>query len=35
MWADEDPWVGVHGLCLRVGLGFALAAVVGLVLDVG
>ena len=34
-WADVDPRVRLHGLCLGVGLGFAVAAVAGHLLDVG
>ena len=34
-WADVDPRVRVHGLRLGVGLGPAVAAVAGHLLDVG
>ena len=34
-WADVDLRVCAHGLRLGVGLGFAVAAVVGHLLDVG
>ena len=34
-WADVDPRVRAHGLRLGVGLGFAVAAVAGHLLDVG
>ena len=33
--ADADSWVCAHGLCLRVGLGLAVAAVAEHVLYVG
>ena len=34
-WAYVNPWVRAHGLRFRVGLGFAVVAVVGHLLDVG
>ena len=34
-WADMDPRVRAHGLLLGVGLGFAVAALAGHLLDVG
>ena len=34
-WAFVDPWVRVHSLCFGVGLGSAVVAVVGHLLDVG
>ena len=34
-WAYVDPWVRAHGFCFGVGLGSALAAVAGYLLDVG
>ena len=35
VWADVNPRVRAHGLRLGLGLGFALAAVAGHLLDAG